>query len=184
MAIRNSAFVRGALAGAIATVPMTFVMKEIYAMLPRRQQALPLPPEIITANAETIAGARPVDPNAHVAAATASHFGFGAFCGIVYALLAHRIAPRANVRPEVRGPLFGLAVWAASYLGWVPALGLAPSAAREPKERNFMMIAAHLVWGFALSRLAQQDTRDLVQQTVAGIKNRDAKAKFLQHAVI
>ena len=42
-------------------------------------------------------------------------------------------------------------MWAASYLGWIPAAGLLKPATEHPARRNFMMIAAHLVWGAALA---------------------------------
>ena len=41
----------------------------------------------------------------------------------------------------------GVAVWAASYFGWIPAMGLLSPAHRHPPARNALMIAAHLVWG-------------------------------------
>ena len=49
----------------------------------------------------------------------AVHWGFGAQMGIVYALLQ----AVARGKPAIRGPLFGLAVWAPSYATLVP-LGL------------------------------------------------------------
>jgi uncharacterized membrane protein YagU involved in acid resistance len=46
--------------------------------------------------------------------------------------------------------LFGLVVWASSYLGWLPALHVLPSASHVNVGRNFMVIASHLVWGASL----------------------------------
>jgi hypothetical protein len=43
----------------------------------------------------------------------------------------------------------------ASYQGRVPAMGLLPPASRWPRERNALMIAAHLVWGSTLAALAE-----------------------------
>jgi uncharacterized membrane protein YagU involved in acid resistance len=61
----------------------------------------------------------------------------------VYSVLFGR---RRRAAPR-HGAAYGLAAWAFGYLGWIPALGYSPAAAREPGERNFMMIASHLVWG-------------------------------------
>jgi hypothetical protein len=53
------------------------------------------------------------------------------------------------------GPAFGLAVWAANYLGVLPALGLLRPATEHPPRRNALMIAAHLVWGLATGLLVE-----------------------------
>jgi uncharacterized membrane protein YagU involved in acid resistance len=164
MGLTNNAVVRGALAGAIATVPMTFVMLQIRSLLPREFKRQPLPPEQITANVENSAGLN-LDQNAHQIATTASHFGFGAAAGIVYALTADR----ARLKPWLKGPLFGFSVWAVSYLGLLPAAGLMPKATNEPKERNFMMIVCHLVWGFALSRLVRNEPSKMVSDAMSGV---------------
>lgn len=41
----------------------------------------------------------------------------------------------------------GAAIWAGSYFGWVPALGILTPASEHPRRRNALMIAAHIVWG-------------------------------------
>ena len=48
------------------------------------------------------------------------------------------------------GILLGLGVWAGSYLGLLPALGLLSPATQHPPRRTAVMIAAHVVWGSAL----------------------------------
>jgi hypothetical protein len=47
------------------------------------------------------------------------------------------------------GVMFGLAVWAGSYLGWLPATGIRHHAKEDPPARNALMIAAHVVYGGA-----------------------------------
>jgi len=73
------------------------------------------------------------------------HFGYGAAGGSAYSMAA---------RPAKRGPLtgslFGLAVWAAGYEGWVPALGVLPPAHRDRRARAVTILLAHLVYGAAL----------------------------------
>ncbi len=106
----------GCVAGLLATVPMTLVMQHLHRRLPEHQR-YPLPPRIITdgiAMKVSIAsgGAAP---------ALAAHYAFGAATGALYAA----IAARTDRGPgAVSGIAFGLGVWAASYLGWVPAAGL------------------------------------------------------------
>lgn len=48
------------------------------------------------------------------------------------------------------GAAFGLAVWAAGYEGWVPAMGVLPPAHRDKRSRALTMLAAHLVYGAVL----------------------------------
>jgi hypothetical protein len=52
-----------------------------------------------------------------------------------------------RVPPVAGGAAFGLAVWAGSYLGWLPAAGILRPASEHPARRNALMIAAHVVWG-------------------------------------
>lgn len=52
--------------------------------------------------------------------------------------------------PLSAGIGYGLAVWTASYLGWIPALGILPPATRHPPRRVALMVAAHVVWGATL----------------------------------
>lgn len=61
---------------------------------------------------------------AHRTQTLLGHFIFGALAGTIYA----RFCPRAN------GSLYGITVWAASYLGWIPAIGLLPPATRHPAD--------------------------------------------------
>ena len=48
--------------------------------------------------------------------------------------------------------VYGLGVWAMSYLGWIPAVRILTPAHRHPLRRNLLMIAAHIVWGLTLSK--------------------------------
>ncbi len=130
---------RGAMAGLAATAPMTAVMAGLHAALPPQERD-PLPPEQITENAVRADGPA-VDALAWVA-----HFGYGATAGACYALAkAHLPGP-----PSARGACFGLALWAAGYLGWLPAMGLYRSATEEPARRNALIILSHLVYGMSL----------------------------------
>ena len=76
-------------------------------------------------------------------AAAAGHLGFGASCGALYAAAVPRSTP-------VRGMAFGLGVWAVSYLGWIPALGLLPPPHRDNPRRAWTTLTAHLVYGAVL----------------------------------
>jgi putative membrane protein len=137
-------FVVGAIAGLIATVPMTLLMVAWHRRLPQDQQ-YPLPPHEITMNAAEDADVEETveDPVSQTAATLAAHFGYGAAAGAAYAALA----PSVPLPPLVKGGLFGLTVWSVSYLGLMPAIGWHRSATEEPAGRNTLMLTANMLWG-------------------------------------
>ena len=126
----------GGIAGFVATAAMTSAMARLHRRLPRAER-YPLPPREIT---ETLLGPQPdglVRDEAMLA-----HFAYGAATGALVA------AARPN--PSLgAGAAAGVAIWAGSYFGWVPALGILKPASEHPGRRNALMIAVHLVWGAA-----------------------------------
>lgn len=131
----------GAIAGLAATMAMTAFMRRAHENLPVNEQ-YPLPPREIVD--------RTIDFEQEEAARTAtmlSHFGFGAVAGLLYTLPpAYRLG----------GPTYGLVVWAASYLGWLPAFRILAQANHHPARRNLLMLAAHIVWGLALAKCVEE----------------------------
>ena len=136
--------IAGSMAGLAATAPMTVVMKSLHSQLPARER-YPLPPKQITRELAEEAGVGDLTRGGPEwgAATYASHFGYGAVGGAAYGAMA----PHLPGHPVLKGVGFGLAVWTVSYLGWLPAAGILPSATREPARRDALMIAAHVVWG-------------------------------------
>jgi XapX domain-containing protein len=129
---------------------MTLVMETGFRYLPPHE-SYPLPPRRVTENVTAAAGVHHELSEEHHAKLTwINHFGYGAAAGIVYELVKERLPGP----PVVAGALFGLGVWAGSYLGWLPAADLHPPATEEGPNRNALMIAAHLVWGAALGKMA------------------------------
>ena len=141
---------KGALSGFVATLPMTIFMLSTQRLLPKRQQ-YELPPETITKElAHRAHIRRRLNKQLILGATTVSHFGYGAVMGAAYGPLQKRV-PLPTI---LQGVLFGLLVWAASYLGLLPLLGISASGDREPLRRNLMMIAAHVVWGASMGAAA------------------------------
>lgn len=139
----------GALAGGLATVPMTIVMNLLHARLPRHEQ-YPLPPREITEAMTEKAGVREhLDEDERHLTALAAHYAFGVSAGAVYS-----VAPASPQVPSaLRGLTFGLAVWGVSYLGLLPGLGLLRPATEHPPCRTALMIGAHILWGATLGVL-------------------------------
>ena|SRR5438552_10872626 len=146
----GQSWLKGALAGFLATAPMTVFMLVTQRFLPRGQR-YDLPPEIITKELAHRAHVRQHMAKWQIlAATTVSHFGYGAAMGTLY----RPLEKRTPLPAVVKGVLFGLGIWAGSYLVLLPLLGMSESGQREPGRRNLMMIAAHIVWGSAMGLLA------------------------------
>ena len=134
----------GALAGLAATAPMTLAMKLMHEQLPREER-YPLPPRQVTEGLAAKAGVSGhMGEDEREAATWVSHFAYGAACGALYGALS---GGRLDEHPLAAGAGFGVAVWAGSYLGWLPAAGIISPATEHPARRNALMIAAHVVWG-------------------------------------
>lgn len=135
--------VEGSLAGLIATVPMTIFMLAVQSILPKWQQYA-LPPERFTDKfAKRVGLKKHMGKPQLLVASFVSHLGFGVAMGAIYGPLT-RIVPLPSV---LKGIVFGIVVWLAVYLGWLPAVGMSEAATKQPIQRNALMIAAHLVWG-------------------------------------
>jgi uncharacterized membrane protein YagU involved in acid resistance len=146
----GSRLVIGAVAGFVGTMAMTSAMRRLHARLPAKDRYPLTPREIVDAAFDS-------PDEAARDLTVAAHFVYGAGCG---ALLA-----AANPRPgKTVGAATGVAVWLASYMGWIPALNLLEPATQHPFRRNALMIAVHVVWGTstaaALGELA--DARETI----------------------
>ncbi|RPJ22082.1 MAG: DUF1440 domain-containing protein [Chloroflexi bacterium] len=147
---------KGAAAGFVATAPMSVSMLVGWTLLPRREK-YPLPPRLITEEITEQAGLEDrVSENQLVGLTIFSHFGYGALFGSLYALFDHRLPMHSSLK----GAFAGLALWAGSYLGWLPAMGILRSATRHPWRRNLLMILAHLVWGVTLGEITRKLTTE------------------------
>jgi uncharacterized membrane protein YagU involved in acid resistance len=148
--------IQGALAGWIATLPMTIFMQVAWNGLPPRQK-YPLPPRLITKKLAKDFGVRRYLRGRKLTGLTLFlHFSYGAAVGTIYEILEDGI----HLQHALKGMLAGLAVWAGSYLVWLPALGILSPATRHPWRRNVLMIVAHLIWGLALGLLTQEMNRN------------------------
>ena len=145
----------GAAAGVAATVPMTIVMETLHRQLPG-EPPRPLPPrEVVEGVAVKTGVHRELDERDMQQLTLVAHFGYGAACGAVFGAVAPRSMPAA----VTAGMMFGLGVWAGSYLGLLPALGVRQPATEDPLARSGLMIAAHVVWGAAAGVMVATATK-------------------------
>ncbi len=141
--------VSGSARGLVATVAMSLPM-----LAAGRAGAMgTLPPKRITEEAMESAGLEQAGETERNVASTAAHLGFGTSVGAVFYLL------RARLRPPgpgvVHGLGYGLAVWAASYKGWVPALGILPPPESDEPGRRKTNVLAHVIYGAVLGLLVR-----------------------------
>ena len=140
--------VLGAIAGFVATLPMSIAMRRLHANLPPDERYPAPPRELIdSATAEAV----PEEPARDLT--IAAHHLYGAATG---ALVAAAL-PRAGA---MTGAAAGVAVWTGSYLGWIPTVRLLRPATGHPGRRNRMMLAAHLVWGAATALAYRELVRE------------------------
>ena len=154
----------GGIAGLVGTMAMTAAMRRLHRRLPEEERYPLTPREVVDSTAAQAEVALADEPAKDIT--TAAHFAYGAAMGALVAVM--------NPDPKKRtGALAGAAVWLASYMGWIPAVGALKPATRHPARRNALMIAAHLVWG-ASTAAAMRELR-LARETIfAAGEDRDA----------
>ncbi len=132
----------GAASGAVATVAMSALMGVFDALGIQESQ----PPREIASRTLASAGvAHDPESAPHNVFSALTHLAFGAAAGAAYAPIEKRL----TVPPVASGIGWATVVWATSYLGWLPALGLQPPP-RENAPRLLPMLAAHVVYGAVL----------------------------------
>jgi putative membrane protein len=147
---------KGAIAGFVATAPMSISMLIGWQLLPQHEK-YHLPPRMIT---EEIAERADIEDRLGetdlVGLTIFSHFGYGALFGGVYALYGQKLP----MHDSLKGALSGVALWVGSYLGWLPAMGILSPATRHPWRRNLLMIVAHVIWGVTLGEVTRKLTEN------------------------
>jgi uncharacterized membrane protein YagU involved in acid resistance len=136
----GSRLVVGAVAGFVGTMAMTMAMRRLHRRLPSAERYPLTPREIVDSGAKQIGA--PLPSEAAKDLTVAAHFAYGALTGAMLAAMS----PDPKKRT---GAAYGAAVWLASYMGWIPAVGNLKPATKHPPRRNFLMIGVHLVWGAA-----------------------------------
>jgi hypothetical protein len=142
----------GGLGGAAGTLLMSLCM-----LLARRLGAMgSQPPELITAAAMSSAGL-PRDRETQDALSVAAHFAFGIAGGSAFALIAPRF--RLPLPLPVQGAIYATGIWAVSYAGIVPALGIMPPPDRDRPDRPLIMVLVHWIYGAVLGAVVRLDSQ-------------------------
>lgn len=137
----------GIAGGVVGTLAMSAVM-----LLGQRAGLMgEQPPEKIAARVLDAAGQEGGDPAPRKALAALTHLGFGTATGALFGFLHRHL--RLGIPAELHGAIFALGVWAVSYKGWLPALGIMPPPEHDRPGRPIIMILAHVVYGAVLGRV-------------------------------
>src|SRR5436853_1439401 len=79
------------------------------------------------------------------AAVKSLQLGYGMTSGALYGAIRNRTASTL-----LDGALLGIAVWAAGYLGWLPATDLMPPITQQSARQVAVPIFTHIVFGVAV----------------------------------
>jgi hypothetical protein len=149
---------RRMLAGAVAGAAATGVMSAVMWGAQRAGALGTMPPKKVVVGTLEALGVTPSSETQADLLSAGAHLLFGAGAGALYGLLAAPTLSR-RVPPLVTGPLFGAAVWAVSYAGWIPGAGLMAPPHRDRPGRPTSMVIAHLVFGAVLGPLCSRLAR-------------------------
>lgn len=154
----------GGIAGFAGTLAMTAAMRRMHRRLPANERYPLTPREIVDSGARQL-GVPLADAPARDLT-LAAHFAYGALTGALIAAMNPDLKKRT-------GAAAGVAVWVASYMGWIPAVGNLEPATRHPARRNALMIGAHIVWG-ASTAAAIRELRLARETILAAGPDKDA----------
>src|SRR5579875_436948 len=105
------------------------------------------PPKQISARAARKVGLPPRKaPETFQAAWIGAHYGYGTAFALVNDILWRRWVSKS----PAFAVLYGVLLWAVSYFGIMPMMGLLPPPHRDSLRRQGVMVVAHLVYSFAL----------------------------------
>lgn len=137
----------GAAAGMVGTTAIFAALTANKKLLPETEPPMKQDPgEFMVETAEdatlTKKERQEIPKIAKTIAANATHFGYGASGGVLYALLRPKTE---NLLLE--GAALGTAIWAIGYLGWLPAVGLMPPVAEQNPMQIFSPVWQHALYG-------------------------------------
>jgi hypothetical protein len=143
---------RGAAAGVVATFFMQAMLETSGKVMPESQPPINTDPgEFMVRRAKSMLSERAqqrIPDSVHDAAAKSLHMGYGMTAGMLYALARPRPRWRA-----LEGALLGIGVWAAGYLGWLPAADLMPPVTEQTAKQVTVPIVQHALFGVAVATL-------------------------------
>jgi pimeloyl-ACP methyl ester carboxylesterase/uncharacterized membrane protein YagU involved in acid resistance len=148
---RNS-ILAGALAGMTGGLVMMMMRKRMVPkIMPQPMQPDEFVPQEVIKWTETQVGhPQALSDGQEMKAAAGAHLGYSALMGTLYGLARPLMQ---TVPTPLAGAAFGLGVWALSFEGWMPALGIIERTTDKPAQKWLVPIMGHMVYG-AVTALA------------------------------
>ncbi|MDK3258722.1 DUF1440 domain-containing protein [Blastococcus capsensis] len=150
---RRRAALAGALGGVAGGVAMTVMMTKVAPhVVPQSMRPDKPAPEKAVEWAEQEAG-RPdaLSGKSEKGAALAAHLAYSAAAGAGYGLVRSALQ---RVPPPAAGAVFGLTVWAVSFEGLLPAIGVMQRTTEHPPKRWPAPLMGHTIFGVVTAVLA------------------------------
>ena len=135
--------IAGAVGGAIGTLPLTVGLMTTKRRRPWWERSALRQTEVTEHLVTKLGYASKLGDDELEALTIALHTGYGVTMGALYGVAGGRM----RLPAPLSGALWGAGVWAASYLGWIPATGLARSARRDRRQMNALMLSSNVLWG-------------------------------------
>jgi hypothetical protein len=130
--------------GAAAGVAATFVMQ---GLLESGKKLIPEgTPPMRKDPGEFMVEKVPLPPKLKPLAINALRLGYGTTAGLLYSLLPH------SKWRALEGVALGLGVWAAGYLGWLPAAKLMPPVTEQTATQITVPVVEHALFGVAVAK--------------------------------
>lgn len=137
----------GLVGGVAGTMAMQAIMKASGKLPEPIRPPMPArdPGQVMMEKAQTVVGTLPV--KVHQVGAQGLHWGYGVVGPLAMAAVSSILGARSTGKTILAGTLVGVAVWAAGYVGWLPALGLVPPVHKVPIGKSASGLLGHAAYG-------------------------------------
>lgn len=147
LSARSASLPGTVLAGAIAGLAATFAMNQIAGFIvPRRHPDYERHFHYVTFVEwirSQVGTQRELTDEELWKLGRALHFSYGAAMGCVYFLASRRV----DLPSMIKGPTFGVALWASAFCGFIPLMGIYKPAWRFDRAELEVTLAAHAGYG-------------------------------------
>jgi hypothetical protein len=135
----------GAAAGAVGTIVLQGLLEQGQKHIPEGTPPIKKDPaDFMLGKAKAVLP--PLSPKIEAAAKKSLALGYGMTAGVLWSLLPHSRWRTAE------GVALGLGVWAAGYLGWLPAAKLMPPITEQTPKQIAVPVIEHVLFGVAVAK--------------------------------
>ncbi len=142
----------GTVGGLVGTAAMAQGMRASQKLPPRFHPPAMRddPGEFMVRKLEDARG-RTLSPKGRARAAKGLHWAYGTLWGSLLGALAPSIGVHTVARAVLLGGALGAGVWAAGYVGWLPAAGLTQPIHKQGAPHVATALLSHVLYGIAVA---------------------------------